>query len=69
MSAERSWHDFFVELRNFFRTNAPKFSRNFQAFILWAQTNRTKFPPDIPQDFPAKIQEILIDELLHGAGR
>ena len=44
----------FVLSYEFLMKNAPKFSSNVRAFVLWVRKNPAEFPPNFPQNFPAK---------------
>ena len=58
---KRSLHElFFEDAKNFSQKNAPNFSPNFRAFILWVQRN----PVNFRRNFPAKKKQVkFTDEL------
>ena len=53
---------YFSELRSFSRKMLRKFPP--KAFVLWVRKNPAKFPPNLPQHFPAKKFFKITDELL-----
>ena len=59
MSAVRSWHEKVFWVTSYLATTAPKCSPTILSLYFVGPGNPAKFPPNIPQNFSAKIQKHL----------